>query len=489
MKILCLRPEQRLNRVKFDRVTDSDKGHQGFLVYTCLTCGEETRFTAIDLVKGSQSRASSSRLGIFYRKSFDQNPCPKDREGGYAWDFHCSFCHQPVRIMYTVRDGPLPEYDVSITQLFEAEPSFLPERSDLLARLDRMVNLFYSLACGQHPQCYSYLWLTSLTLFSCEYESPDQLIKRFCREWERFDLYFNKGLILSGPGQNRPVSTQGQMLLWLALVLKYGEPEDDLLARAMEVVTSLRQYGFEDGPELLFAALVLVMGDYSAEAVIFRLESILQRQEGIIRPGASYPWWKLLFMTSLDGCIDRIDQIDHILEEKNIPLPERGRRLASLFLWLQGGVPERCVMRFMNVAEVFRLAASQRKSSLADPACMPGEDHPFREIALYLIHEISSSFPYEFSTVLPIALLSALPWKADNLAGESMELFSYLRSYHACIDLSTSVWISVGLLFSAWEKKNFPEVFLFWMLAGLDILAEVQVHNFNVLINDNFLRR
>ncbi len=485
MEIVCLEPGQRLNQTQFYRVKESVKGSRRFLVYTCPLCRKKAQFIPADFLKASQL-SDSFGLGLFYQKSFNQKFDPENKNELFFRDFHCSRCFQPVRIVYKKRSGPASGYSLKMVHVLETVPSPFPSREKLMEQLNRLVNLFYSFSFGQHSVSYPYLWLAALILFPSNYDSPNKMARTFFLQRKELDLFLNKNRVSDGAGLSLPVLFHGQFSLWLAMALRCDKQVAPALAKAKEISGSLAKYGPRERPEALLDALILALGNYSIEEMSFKRELMrAQIKKGYL--GKSFissenfgSLWQCLFVTilgthtSAQYNMSRMNEINRLLSKKNLSLSNKDRELASLFLWFHGGAPELCVEKFMKVGQAFGLAAVHKKASLADPAVLPDESHPFRKVVSSFVNEFSPVFPFDPAGFLPVALLSTLPWEAEDLAWETMELYSYLRSYHKFISPSVSFWIATGIVFSFWEQGDFSEIFLFWTLTGLSVLTELQ---------------
>jgi len=485
MEIVCLEPEQRLNQTQLYRVKDSVKGSRRFLVYTCPMCRKKVRFIPADFLKASQA-SDSFGLGLFYQKSFNQKFDPENKNELFFRDFHCSRCFQPVRIVYKKGSSPASGYSLKMVHVLETIPSPFPSREKLMQQLNRLVNLFYSFSFGQHSVCYPYLWLAALILFPSDYDSPNKMARTFYFQGKELDLFLNENRVSDGAGLSLPVLFHGQFSLWLAMALRCDKQMGPALTKARGILDALAQYGSRNRPDALFDALILGLGNHSIEEMSFKRELMkAQIKKGYL--GKSFissenfgSLWESLFITILGTFtgaqynMSRINEIDRLLSKKNLSLSNKDRELASLFLWFHGGASEVCVERFMKVGQAFSLAAVHRKAFLADPAVLTEESHPFRKVVSSLVNEFSPVFPFDKVSFLPVALLSALPWEAVDLAWETMELYSYLRSYHKFISPSVSFWMATGLMFSSWDQGELSDIFLFWTLTGLSTLTELQ---------------
>jgi len=375
---------------------------------------------------------------------------------------------------------------LQMLHILEMIPSFFPAREELTGKLNRVVDLFYSLSFSQNPSCHPYLWLAALVLFSSNFGSPNNMARTFFLHNETLARFLKKSKVSERIGNSLPVLFYGQFSLWLSVVLKCEKQIEPVLKKVSEISELLGQQSTRERPEFFLYAFILAMGNHSVEDVIFKLEliraqlkkSLLERSSPISESFGSL-WESLLIIilgvfAGAHYNMGRMNQINQMLTKKHLPLSQKDLELASLFLWFQGGDPKICVKRFMEVGQAFGLSSVQKKASLSDPSSLPKESHPFRKVVSSFVQEFSPVFPFDYSGFLPVALLSALPWKAEDLAWESMELYSYLRSYRRYISPSVSFWIATGLVFSSWEQGYFPEIVLFWTLTGLAILTELQ---------------
>jgi len=505
MEILCIQPEQRLIRTEFDQVRDSKEERRTFFIYTCPVCRQKASFALDDLIRNCQPSplSGAGSVPILYRALFDwesrskkgsektpekpekpeQTPEKPDEingiDGIFYQDFQCSGCDQPVRIEYTARLNSTDKSSLKIVRILEIILPPFPKKEELLAGLNRVTDLFYSLSSGQPPAAFPSLWLVALILLPIlhGYDNSQDMAGIFFQERQKFDAIIGWSFVWEWIDEGHEFLMRDQFSLWLAMILRFGEAVEAALARMLKIADLLQQQNMEKGPQTLSMALALALENNCSN------EEILARADRMIRLRKAFPTQEksglflepvLMLVLTDDSYPDYLRQIRQALEERNFLLTPGDKRSASLLLSLQGMYPKVCVDRFMNLGEVFNLAMTQREESLVDPAFFPDEGHPFQKVVLSLINEFSPLFPFDSSCCAPIALLSALPWKAEDLARESIGLYHYLRSYRTFIRPDTSFWVSTGLVFSAWEGGTCPYLFLFWFLASLELMVGIQ---------------
>ena len=539
MEILCLQPEQRLIRTEFDQVRDSKVEHRTLFIYTCPACGKKASFSLADLIRNCQSSPPAGSGPILYRAIFDwesrskkgaqakkkqakektvtpeksqktvtlEKPQESQASGNgdepenpdaadeiFCLDFQCSGCNQPVRIEYTAHlnstdinstginstgINSTDSHSLKILRVLEIVLPPLPPKEELLAKLNRVTDLFYSLSLDQPPSAFPYLWLVALLLFPIlpGYDSPQDMARDFYQERKKFDSIIGWSFVWDWIDEGHELVMRDQFSLWLAMILRFGEAVETALVRMLKIAYLLQQQGMEKGTQTLATALALSLeNNCSNEEILARADRMKQLKKSIPQQEKSGTFWESLLMLVLtdDFHPDHLRQIERTLEEKIFLLTPQDNRSASLLLSVQGISPRACVDLFVNLGEAFNLAMTQREESLVDPAFFPDESHPFQKVVLSLLNENSPLFPFDSSCFSPVALLSALPWKNEDLARESIDLYHYLRTYRKYISPDTSFWVSTGIVFSAWEEGTCPYLFLFWFLTSLAFMAGSQ---------------
>jgi hypothetical protein len=417
----------------------------------------------------------------------------------FCQDFQCSGCNQPVRIEYTAHLNSMginstdinstginstdinstDSHSLKILRVLEIVLPPFPPKEELLAKLNGVTDLFYSLSLDQPPSAFHYLWLVALLLFPIlpGYDSPQDMAIDFFQERKKFDSIIGWSFVWDWIDEGHAIVMRDQFSLWLAMILRFGEAVETALVRMLKIAHLLQQQGMEKGTQTLATALALSLeNNCSNEEILARADRMKQLKKDIPSQGKSGTFWESLLMLVLtdDFHPDHLRQIERTLEERNFLLTPQENRSASLLLSVQGISPRACVDRFVNLGEAFNLAMTQREESLVDPAFFPAESHPFQKVVLSLLNENSPLFPFNSSCFSPIALLSALPWKNEDLARESIDLYHYLRSYRKYISPDTSFWVSTALVFSACEEGTCPYLFLFWFLTSLAFMAGTQ---------------
>ena len=488
MEILRLRPEQRLSQAQFDYASDSEDAHRAIVMYTCPVCGQTAKFPLTDLIRKCQSIPLSGSKSLS-QAIFDQetkppkgqeNPDQENAAKVFSQDFHCSGCNQPVRIEYTVHFPSSNRCSfLKIARILEIVSPPFPSKDELLANLNKIADLFYSLSSGQPPSAFPYLWLAALLLFPLPYDNPKDMAESFFQEKQKFDAIIGWSFAWEWIGEDQALLVGDQFSLWLAMILRFKEAEvESVLVKMLKIADLLQRQGMEKSPRTLAIALALTLENCSNEEISARIDHVIKRQGEIwSHKEVSGLFGESLFMLTLTGAShpDELWKIKKALEERNFLLAAGDQRSASVLLSLQGSLPRDCVNRFMELGEAFNLAMTRREESLVDPAFFPDESHPFQKVVLSVLNEYSPAFPFDSSCFAPIALLCTLPWKAEDLARESIRLYHYLRSYRRVIRPGASFWLSTGLVFSTWEGGKCPYLLLFWFLASLSSTSGLQI--------------
>ncbi|MEW6380794.1 MAG: hypothetical protein AB1611_14465 [bacterium] len=513
MEILSQQPEQRLSRTEFDQIENSHRECSRSSIYTCPVCKQETPLALTDFTKNCLASSASSYCaeGSFYRLLFDRTAQPEKEDSpaekpeklspqkgnskkekgilhkeAFHLDFQCSGCHQPVRIEYVIYPSapcpgfPYPDFPHSgspaspflrVIRVLEIVLPLFPPHEELLDRLNRVVDFFYSLSIGQPAESLPYLWLVAVTLFPYHppYDDPAEAANIFFLEKQKLESIIGWSFAWEWIDESQAALVRDQFSLWLAMIIKFNQPTEEAVVRMLRIADLLQNLGLEKRYETLALALALTLENCPDEQIRSRVQVIARLKKNSNCPPKADPSWDSLLMLVLGDESRRhhLWPINKILKEKNYLLAERDRRLASVLLSLQGQNPQGCVDRFTKVAEAFNQALASREESLVDPAFFPVSEHPFQKVVLSFLNEFSPAFPFDSRCSLPIALLSALPWEAGDLARESIGLYTYLRSYRKFINPTLSFWLSTNLVFSAWEGGNCPYLLLFWFLASV----------------------
>ncbi|MEW5802993.1 MAG: hypothetical protein AB1847_12910 [bacterium] len=484
MEILSLQPEQRVSRTQPDQVDNAENVCRALFLYTCPVCGQETDLTDLLRDDDRSSPLSGAGAGPFHRLLFDRESRQQEQvQEQPGWpgerkeirDFRCSGCSQPVRMEYSAAPGSADGFKI-VRVLEIVSPSF-PSKEELLARLNRVTDLFYSLSQGQPPSAFPYLWHVALILFPLlsGNDNSQEMAKLFFQEKEKFDAIIGWSFAWEWIGEDRARMMPDELLLWLAMILRCKESVETTLVRMLKVADLLQQKGLQKSHGTLAAALTLALENCSNEEILTRCNRVIGLRKSPLQGSDCFYESTLMMVLTDDSYPDHLRHIKQAIEEKNLFLSPRDCRSASLLLSLQAPPPVAGVDRFMELGDAFNLAMTRREESLIDPAFFPDESHPFQKVVLSLLNEFSPAFPFDSACFPSIALLCALPWKAEDLARESIGLYHYLRSYRKFISPVASFGVSTGLILSAWEDGNYPCLLLFWFLASIESMAGLQL--------------
>jgi len=492
MDIVSLQPQQRLSQTEFEPIENQDEAGRSFSRYTCAICKQEVTLTLADLIKNRRSTTSGPGVGSFYRALFDCSTSPQEKEHLesrdskkkenkiFHYDFHCPGCHQPVRIEYAIHPAsPQPSSSsssgrslVRLMRVWEIVLPKFPSTEELLGRMRQVIEVFYSLSLGHSASAFPTLWLVALILSPLPSDSLEDIVSIFFQEKPKLDSIIGWSFAWEWIDEQQASLVREQFSVWLAMILKFNHATESAAVSMLKTADLLQNLGLAKKPETLALALALTLTGCSEEKICSCIRDVarLKKSERFCLTRSDPAWDALLMMVLADNSwsLRQIRPISRILERRNYLLSERDRRLASLLLCLQGRQnPQGCVERFTELAEAFSHALAKQEESLVDPAFFPASGHPFQNIVLSFLNEFSPAFPFDSCCFLPVALLAASSWEAEDLARESIGLYHYLRSYRKFINPALSFWLSTWLVFSAWEGGICPNVLLFWFMASV----------------------
>ena len=285
----------------------------------------------------------------------------------FCHDFQCSGCNQPVRIEYTahlnsVNSNPAKSNSIKsnsvnghsassnpvngcsslkIVRVLEIVLPPFPSKEELLAKLNRVTDIFYSLSSGQPPSAFPYLWLVALILFPIlsGYDSPQDMAGYFSQEREKIDAIIGWSFVWEWIDEGHEHLMRDQLSLWLAMILRFGDAVEEALTRMLKIAHLLQQQGMEKGPQTLSLALALALeNNRSNEEILACVDRMIRLRKGIPTQEKSGLFWESLLVLVLtdDAQPDHLRQIEQALGEKKFS-PDARRLQVRLFASLFAG--------------------------------------------------------------------------------------------------------------------------------------------------------